>query len=253
MVATTEIAGRRVRLLVKRPRGMALDSPNLFDEILRLEQMAKPVLELRQTSANEKVLVAGCDEVGAGCLAGPVVAAAVAFAPGVPLFEALNDSKVVPRERREDICASLQNCEDVFIGIGVVDAETVDLINVREARLLAMRRAVDSLCERTKPTHLLVDGNVVIGGDRIPIERQQCIVGGDAVCDAIAAGSIVAKVTRDAMMRLAHEEYPEFGFDTNAGYGTKIHMQALGKFGPTPLHRRSYAPVQRALSRQEMS
>jgi ribonuclease HII len=252
-LTTTLVAGRRIRLLTKRPRGMALDSPNLVEEIARLERLSEPVQEVYrrhaagQVDGDKVVLVAGCDEVGVGCLAGPVVAAAVVLSPGVSLFEALNDSKKLTIARREDIFASLQICDSVFIGVGEVDAKTVDVINVRQARMLAMRRAVDSLCMQTQPSHLFIDGTEIIGGDCIPSEQQTYIVGGDAICDAIAAGSIVAKVTRDAMMQLAHAQYPEYAFNTNKGYGSRVHLDALKKYGPTPLHRLSYEPVHRAM------
>ncbi|MCX8071752.1 MAG: ribonuclease HII [Candidatus Binatia bacterium] len=180
-------------------------------------------------------LVGGCDEVGVGPLAGPVVAAVVVIPPEIEL-EGVNDSKLLTPLQRERLADSLERLA-LAVGIGIVEAEEVDRMNVLRASLEAMRRAVRAT--RVKPEHLLVDARTVPDID-IP---QTAIVDGDAISYAVAAASIVAKVKRDAIMRQWHETYPQYGFARNMGYGTPEHLRALAQYGPCPLHRRSFAPV----------
>ncbi len=184
-------------------------------------------------------LVAGVDEVGMGPLAGPVVAAAVVFRDG-PLPEGIADSKRLTARARERAAAAIRACA-AGVGIGVVEPEEVDRLNVYQAGLRAMRLAVAALPDA--PEHVLVDGRV-IPELTMPQERY---VGGDARVYSIAAASIVAKVHRDALMRELDSVYPEYGFGRHVGYATREHLQALQRLGPTPIHRRSFAPCAAAM------
>ncbi len=182
---------------------------------------------------------AGVDEVGRGPLAGPVVAAAVILDPARPL-DGLRDSKKLTEKRREalydEICASA-----LAWSLGRAEVEEIDRINILQASLLAMRRAVDGLA--IEPERVLVDGN------RCPQLRQPCeaIVKGDDLVAAISAASIIAKVTRDREMAALDAEYPGYGLARHKGYPSKAHLEALRTLGVTPIHRRSYAPVRRLL------
>ncbi|KQM85127.1 ribonuclease HII [Sphingomonas sp. Leaf23] len=182
--------------------------------------------------------VAGVDEVGRGPLAGPVVAAAVILDRDcVP--EGLNDSKQLSAKRRAVLHARLLECATV--GVGIASVEEIDRLNILWATMLAMERAVDAL--GIAPAKVLVDGN------RCPNWGYSgvAVVGGDAISLSIAAASIVAKETRDAMMIAADREYPGYGWASNKGYGAKVHLEGLRTLGVTPLHRRSFAPVAQAL------
>ncbi|WP_448658617.1 ribonuclease HII [Sphingomonas sp. CJ99] len=182
-------------------------------------------------------MIAGVDEAGRGPLAGPVVAAAVILCPdGIP---GLDDSKKLTERRREALFALiLAHCT---VGIGVAQVEEIDRLNILWATMLAMERAVEGLGR--DPAEVLVDGN------RCPNWRwrSRWIVGGDAIEPCISAASIVAKVTRDRMMREADAAHPGYGWASNKGYGSAAHLTALRTLGPTPLHRRSFAPVAQAV------
>ncbi|HEY5794185.1 MAG TPA: ribonuclease HII [Bosea sp. (in: a-proteobacteria)] len=192
---------------------------------------------LRETHAISRGLwpLAGVDEVGRGPLAGPVVAAAVILDPqAVP--EGLDDSKRLSAARREEMFSIIAQTA-LAVGVASVTAREIDAINIRQATLLAMRRAVSALPMR--PAGVLVDGNDP------PVLACPCesIIGGDAQIASIAAASIVAKVTRDAMMARLCRLYPAYGFSAHAGYGTPQHRAALQTHGPCPEHRYSFAPV----------
>ncbi len=184
-------------------------------------------------------LVAGVDEVGMGPLAGPVIAAAVVL-PADVAVDGVADSKTVPKAKRESL-AELLHASALGVGIGMVDVDEIDAINIYQAGLLAMRRAVAAL--PVVPNHLLIDSR------RIPeCEIQQtCVDDGDATVYSIAAASIVAKVHRDRLMRELDERYPGYGFAAHAGYATAAHLKALRSLGPCPVHRRSFAPVRALL------
>ncbi len=187
-------------------------------------------------------IVAGVDEAGRGPLAGPVVAAAVTLPAGIPLeeFGGLDDSKALSEAQRERIYDRiLALCPSV--GVGVADEGEIDRINILQATLQAMRRALEQLIP--KPDLVLVDGLQVPVTDA----PAQALVKGDSRSASIAAASIVAKVTRDRMMERFHLEYPRYRFDRHKGYGSGLHLAALKVFGPCPLHRRSYSPVARAM------
>ncbi|UVO50330.1 ribonuclease HII [Sphingomonas sp. SUN019] len=178
--------------------------------------------------------VAGVDEAGRGPLAGPVVAAAVILpARGHP--RGIDDSKKLPAAERARLCARITDCAQV--GVGIVEPGEIDTLNIFWATMKAMTLAVEAL--GCAPGHVLVDGN------RLPRWgfAATAIVGGDVVCRSIAAASIVAKHTRDTIMIAAAEAHPEYGWHSNKGYGAPDHLRALREYGPTPLHRRSFAPV----------
>jgi ribonuclease HII len=185
--------------------------------------------------------VAGVDEAGCGPLAGPVVAAAVILpARGVP--RGIDDSKKLPEAERERLCARLLAC--AIVGIGIVEADEIDRLNIYWARMKAMALAVEALTQvgGCAPGHILVDGNRLPRWDH----PATAIVGGDAVSLSIAAASIVAKHTRDRIMVAHAESYPLYGWHSNKGYACPAHKRALREHGPTPLHRRSFAPVAQA-------
>jgi ribonuclease HII len=183
-------------------------------------------------------LVAGVDEAGRGPLAGPVVAAAVILDDKAPI-RGLADSKKLTALRRErlydDIMAKALCCS-----IAQASVEEIDQLNILQATLLAMRRAVQGL--RLKPNKVLVDGNRLPSLDVL----AEAVVGGDALVPAISAASILAKVTRDRLLLTLHEQYPAYGFDRHKGYGTAEHLRALNTLGPLPEHRKSFAPVAQA-------
>ncbi len=182
--------------------------------------------------------VAGVDEVGRGPLAGPVVAAAVILDPD-NLPAGVNDSKALTVKQREAVFELIMS-KALAVGLASVTATEIDRLNIRQASLVAMTRAVNALALR--PVYALIDGR-----DRPALSCPSSpIVKGDAISLSIAAASIVAKVTRDGMMRRLSTLYPDYGFETNAGYGAKRHLQALETIGPTPFHRFSFAPLRHA-------
>ena len=187
--------------------------------------------------------VAGLDEVGMGPLAGPVVAAAVVFAADTAV-DGLADSKALTRKRRERLAETIV-LRARGVGVGVVDPPEVDRLNVYRAGQEAMRRALAALAPLV-PDYLLVDGREV---PRLGIP-QSAYPKGDAFVASIAAASIVAKVRRDAIMRALGEAYPAYGFERHMGYGTAAHLAALRAHGPSPVHRRSFAPVDAVAPRQ---
>jgi ribonuclease HII len=199
-----------------------------------------PDLALEQACGG---LVCGVDEVGRGPLAGPVVAAAVVLdLDHMPrgLRGAIDDSKALTAEQREDYCRALRCC--ALIGVGAASVREIDRINILRASLVAMQRAVGALGIR--PDQALVDGNIA---PALPC-AVQTVIGGDARSLSIAAASIVAKVTRDAIMRELARRYAGYGWETNVGYGTREHCAALSRLGATIHHRRSFAPVRLALA-----
>ena len=193
--------------------------------------------------------VAGVDEAGRGPWAGPVVAGAVIIKDrnlGDVLLNGLDDSKKLTVKKREVLYEELRAAEragKVVIGIGEASAEEIDRINILQATFLAMRRALDALGKQ--PNHALVDGNQK--PKNFPCDCTT-VVKGDARSMSIAAASIMAKVYRDRLMCRLAQQYPAYGFEKNAGYGTKAHIEGLKLYGVTPQHRRSYRPIQEFLS-----
>ncbi|WP_211233784.1 ribonuclease HII [Comamonas composti] len=185
-------------------------------------------------------LVAGVDEAGRGPLAGPVVAAAVILDELNPI-EGLNDSKKLTAARRDMLYDQIR-AKALCCSIAEASVEEIDRLNILQATMLAMRRAVMGL--RLKPVLVLVDGN------QLPVLNVQAeaIVKGDALVQAISAASILAKVTRDRWCERLHERFPQYGFDGHKGYGTAAHLAALSEHGACIEHRRSFAPVARVLA-----
>jgi ribonuclease HII len=188
--------------------------------------------------------IAGVDEVGRGCLFGPVFAAAVVLDPARPIG-GLNDSKIVEREEREYLAARIkQRC--VCWSVGGADVFEIDQINILQASRLAMRRAVEALPVR--PDYLLIDAVTI----DLPVE-QLSLIDGDARCRAIAAASIVAKVHRDACLTEWDRVFPQYNLASNKGYSTPDHRRALEEHGPTLLHRFSFEPVRASSPRVHWS
>jgi ribonuclease HII len=182
------------------------------------------------------IRIGGVDEAGRGPLAGPVVAACVVLPESLTGLDGLRDSKQVPPERRRELYLRLHEL-GAAIGVGMVDNQTIDRLNILQATYLAMQRAVAGL--EIPPDHLLIDGN------RQPpwANSATTVVAGDARCLSIAAASIIAKVTRDRIMDDYDRLYPAWGFCRHKGYGTAEHLDAIRRFGICDLHRRSFQPV----------
>jgi ribonuclease HII len=185
-------------------------------------------------------LLAGMDEVGRGPLAGPVVACAVIMPPDARAIRGVDDSKALSRELRERLAARILE-RALAVGVGAASVHEIDTINIYHAAVRAMRRALARL--RVAPDHVLVDGNPIRS---LGVEHT-AVVGGDACCHSIACASIVAKVTRDRLMRALAQRHPHYRWETNVGYGTADHYAGLQEHGLTPHHRRSFGPVQRAM------
>jgi len=183
--------------------------------------------------------VAGADEVGMGPLAGPVIAAAVVMPPG-SYVDGVADSKVLTAAARERLAEEIHR-RALTVGIGVVEPEEIDRLNIYQAGLCALRRAVDALA--VVPEFVLVDGRE-IPGLAMP---QSAYPKGDSFVCSIAAASIVAKVHRDGLMRDLDRLYPGYGFARHMGYSTRAHFAAIREYGPSPIHRRSFAPVRAAV------
>ncbi|MEE4184436.1 MAG: ribonuclease HII [Gammaproteobacteria bacterium] len=191
-------------------------------------------------------LYGGVDEAGRGPLAGPVVAAAVVLRDGATI-KGVRDSKQLSPARRTELAASIRAAA-VSWSVAVADVAEIDQLNILGATMLAMRRAVSGLS--VQPDLLRIDGNRLPDLDAGFTGRLEALVGGDDICPAIGAASILAKVARDEMMRALHLEYPMYGFDSHKGYPTRLHLEALAKFGVSPVHRMSYRPVREAAGGQ---
>ena len=186
--------------------------------------------------------IAGIDEAGVGPMAGPVVAAAVIFQPET-FIKGVHDSKQLKPEEREELYTAI-TAKALAFGVGIAGHDEIDRVNIYWATMAASARALAALARI--PDHVLVDGRRIPGID-LP---QTVIVGGDRKSFCIAAASIIAKVTRDRIMLDYHAQYPAYGFDSHKGYCTAEHFTALASFGPSPIHRRSFAPVIGAAQRQ---
>ncbi|MDP2809640.1 MAG: ribonuclease HII [Rhodocyclaceae bacterium] len=186
------------------------------------------------------MIFCGVDEAGRGPLAGPVFAAAVILDPARPIH-GLADSKKLTAKTRERLAIVIRE-RALAWSVAQASVEEIDCINILQATLLAMRRAVESLALR--PAEALIDGN------RCPVLDlpARAIIGGDATVPEISAASILAKTSRDAEMLRLHERYPQYGLDRHKGYGTALHLAALRLHGPAPFHRRSFAPVRELLT-----
>ena len=209
-----------------------------------------PTLRRERLAWAGQQLLIGVDEAGRGPLAGPVVAAAVVFPPGMRRILGVRDSKTLPLERREKL-ALLIRARAIRIGIGAASNREIDRVNIRVATALAMRRAVQhalggevsALASRLPgspaPWHLVIDG--------LPLPEigfpHEAVVDGDAHCYSVAAASIVAKTVRDRIMRCLAQRYPSYGWETNVGYGTPEHLDGIWRAGATRHHRITFAPV----------
>ncbi|WP_374640488.1 ribonuclease HII [Hydrogenophaga sp.] len=187
-------------------------------------------------------LVAGVDEAGRGPLAGPVVAAAVILDDLAPI-KGLADSKKLTERQRERLYDEIR-AKALCCSVAQASVTEIDSLNILQATMLAMRRAVQGL--RLKPVKVLVDGNRLPSLDVM----AEAVVGGDALVPAISAASILAKVTRDRLLMELHERHPDYGFDRHKGYGTAQHLEALRRLGPLPEHRRTFSPVAQCLGRE---
>ncbi len=187
-------------------------------------------------------IICGVDEAGRGPLAGPVYAAAVILDPARPI-DGLRDSKKLTEAKR-DLLAPLIKANALAWAIAEASEAEIDELNILQASMLAMRRAVEAL--QVVPTLALIDGN------RCPVMKIQsiAIVGGDDKVDAISAASILAKTARDAALLALHAQYPQYCFDQHKGYGTALHLARLREFGASPVHRRSFAPVRAVLAKK---
>ncbi|WII71132.1 ribonuclease HII [Bdellovibrio sp. 22V] len=188
--------------------------------------------------------VIGVDEVGRGCLAGPVYAAAVIF-KSEALEDIVTDSKLISEARREEIAEQI--LKEHQVGIGFATVEEIDELNILQASLLAMKRAVEQL--GVQGGHILIDGNMKIPG--IVGFEQTTLVKGDLRAAPISAASIVAKVTRDRVMKELGEKYPHYGFEVHKGYSTAVHMQSIVEHGPCIVHRKSFAGVKEYVITEE--
>ncbi len=186
-----------------------------------------------------KLIIAGVDEVGRGCLAGPVVSAAVIFKKGINL-SLLKDSKKISFKKREEISKHIK--DNSYFAIGVASVEEILNLNILQASLLSMKRAIEQLS--VKPGLTLIDGNFAPKG----IKNYKTIVNGDEKIKVISAASIVAKVFRDKFMIKLSEKFSNYSWESNFGYGTKAHLQGLKKFGVTEHHRKGFKPVHKILS-----
>ena len=199
--------------------------------------------------ANLHMVTAGIDEAGRGCLAGPVVAAAVIL-PECYDLPGLNDSKACSAKTREMLAPRIRQCALAW-GLGVVWPARIDAINILQATFEAMSRAVR--CLKQPPAHLLIDGNKTVPGDVLtlhwrkthtaPLPSQRAVIGGDASEPAISAASILAKTYRDKLMVRLEKRWPGYGFETHKGYGTEDHYAALRRLGPCPQHRLTFRGV----------
>jgi ribonuclease HII len=184
--------------------------------------------------------VAGVDEVGLGCLAGPIVAAAVIIPFDCQMLAGVKDSKLLSAAHRDRLFPLIQK-QALAVGVGMATVREIEQVNVLNASHLAMQRAL----QRVQPyDHALIDGRAI---QHMDLGNFTTLIDGDATCYAIACASVIAKVRRDRLMQKLAQRYPGYGWERNAGYGTKQHLQALQTSGITPWHRRTYAPVQAVL------
>ncbi|SMC88121.1 RNase HII [Desulfocicer vacuolatum DSM 3385] len=183
--------------------------------------------------------VAGIDEAGRGPLAGPVVSAAVILPPGFTASGVNDSKKLTPRKR--DLMFDIIMDQALAVSTGIATVEEIDDVNILKASLLSMLRAANGLC--LKPDFLLIDGKFTIESS-LP---QQAVIKGDSKSISIAAASIIAKVTRDRIMKKLHVQYPQYGFDRHKGYPTALHKKAVMEFGPCPVHRKTFKGVKEFL------
>ena len=197
------------------------------------EERLKHMLEIEDSLYQKGYkIICGVDEAGRGPLCGPVVAAAVILKPD-DMIEGVNDSKKLFEKKREKLYEDIMS-NALAVGIGIKDVDIIEKVNILNATKLAMKEAIDNL--KIRPEYVLIDGNQMIDIDI----KGETVISGDAKSESIAAASIIAKVTRDRMLIEWDKKYPEYGFAKHKGYGTKAHIEAIQKYGLTPLHRPSF-------------
>jgi ribonuclease HII len=189
----------------------------------------------KEARSNGALFIAGVDEVGRGPIAGPVVAAAVVLPEGFGQI-GIDDSKRLLPAQRDEVARRIRK-EAICWSIGVVDPEEIDRINIYQASRLAMKQAIVSMSD--EPDFLLIDGNMTLDLEI----AQRSVIKGDQLSISIASASILAKVARDGMMLEYHEVYPKYGFMNHKGYATRLHVEAVRKYGPCPIHRKSFRTV----------
>ncbi len=205
------------------------------DDLFHGELACDPLSFERAARASGYTCIAGLDEAGRGPLAGPVVAAAVVL-PADILIPGLTDSKQVPEAERDRLFEVIR-AQALCFGIGIVDERIIDEVNILQATIIAMERAFETLTPR--PDYLLLDAITL---PRVPLP-QKSLVKGDCRSHSIAAASILAKVTRDRLMLVLHEKYPQYNFRKHKGYGTREHLALLRQHGPCDAHRKTFLPV----------
>ena len=214
--------------------------PDRTEDLFSNELACDPWSFERSVRASGFSCIAGLDEAGRGPLAGPVVAAAVVLPHGL-LIPGLTDSKQVPEEERERLFDVVRS-QAVCFGVGIADERTIEEVNILQATIIAMERALQALTPY--PDYLLLDAITL---PRIPLP-QKPIIKGDCRSHSIAAASILAKVTRDRLMLDLHERFPQYNFQKHKGYGTKEHLDLIREHGPCEAHRRTFNPVARMLN-----
>jgi len=209
---------------------------------MRRQNARQTGLDLRQQG-----LVAGVDEAGRGPLAGPVVAAAVILDDSRPMIRGIADSKVLSPHAREDLAGRIRD-RCIAWSLGWADPSEIDALNILQATMLAMRRALLGLGR--VPAHVIVDGDRCPSLAGLPFDCSiEAVVAGDASVKCVGAASILAKVARDRCMCELDQRFPGYGLARHKGYGTPQHLEALRRLGPSPVHRRSFAPVQSSIPR----
>lgn len=199
--------------------------------------MQSPTFKLENKLKRQRYqYIAGIDETGCGSLAGPVVAAAVILNSKFRNSK-IRDSKLLSPKQREKLFKMITK-KALAWGVGKVSEKIIDQKGIAKANLLAVKKAIKSL--KIKPDYLLFDGGIKLKNIKIP---QKTIIQGDAKVFSIACASIIAKVTRDRLMKKLDKKYPQYGFAQDKGYGTKSHLKAIKKYGPCPIHRKSFAPI----------
>lgn len=227
----------------------------VYNKIMKIATFEKE----KELQNNGYDIIAGIDEVGRGPLAGPVVAAACVL-KDVSNFEKdadegqwklIRDSKLLSQKQREEAFGFIR--ENFFVGVGKCSPKAIDEINILQATFLAMKKAFDAMEKEIDESDIFADAEkmmVMIDGNQLLpnfTREQMTVAKGDQISKSIAAASIIAKVVRDKMMVQYDKKYPEYGFARHKGYGTKIHIEALQKYGATPIHRKSFKPVKNVL------
>ncbi|MDQ0159111.1 ribonuclease HII [Alkalibacillus salilacus] len=241
MVESDEVTSDQLALLRKDARSGVQKLINQYDKRVEKQEQLKVKFEKMKEFEDAQYsdgyrFIAGVDEVGRGPLAGPVVAASVILDPFDSTLIGIDDSKQLSETKREQYYETIMD-NAIAVGVGIVNANRIDQINIYQAAKQAMAEAINDMHQ--EPDYCLLDAMTL---EELSCP-QQSLVKGDQRSISIAAASVIAKVTRDNMMVEAAHTYPDFEFDRNMGYGTTNHLQALSEHGPTPLHRRSFNPV----------